>query len=102
MKALNQLKKHLKSVLLNREPYDAHSSLVVFWGLCATWLYILLELSIKSSSLNDSRSGAMLDSQNSQVTYSYDDKFGSVLKGSLSIPKFPLALPPDSQTMLRI
>lgn len=47
LKALIQLKKHLESVLLNREPEDAHSSLGVFWGLCATWLYVLIELSIK-------------------------------------------------------
>lgn len=65
LKALNQLKKHLESVLLNREPEDAHSSLGVFWGLCATWLYVLIELSIKHSSLQVSRSGVMLDSQSS-------------------------------------
>lgn len=64
-KALNQLKKHLKSVLLSREPEDAHSSLGIFWGLCATWLYVLIELFIKSSSLQVSRSGAMLDPQSS-------------------------------------
>lgn len=65
LKALNQLKKHLESVLLNREPEDAHSSLGVFWGLCATWLYVLKELSIKNSSLQVSKLDAMLDSQSS-------------------------------------
>lgn len=30
LKALNQLKKHLKNVLLSREPEDAHSSLGIF------------------------------------------------------------------------